>query len=252
MTIRRRLQRLLRMSGFELVRHSSSVEDPGFDDSFMSLWEKVRPYTMTSPERGSALYDAVAYVTRCSIPGAIVETGVWRGGSMMLAALTLLESEDVARDIFLFDTFEGMATPTEADRRRKDGAHAADLLHEASPNSNLWAIAPLDEVRGNMHGTGYPPEHIHLIKGRIEETIPAGAPEQVAILRLDTDWYESTRHALTHLIPRISAGGVLIVDDYGHWTGARKAVDEYIAEKGMKILLTRIDYTGRIGVVMNR
>ena len=74
------------------------------------------------------------------------------------------------------------------------------------------------------------------------------APRKIALLRLDTDWYESTKHELVHLFPRLSTGGVLIVDDYGHWAGARRAVDEYVSEHGIVMLLTRIDYTGRIGV----
>jgi hypothetical protein len=73
-------------------------------------------------------------------------------------------------------------------------------------------------------------------------------PEQIAVLRLDTDFYESTRHELRHLYPRLVHGGVLIIDDYGHWAGARKAVDEYIAEEGIRLLLNRIDYTGRIAI----
>jgi O-methyltransferase len=78
--------------------------------------------------------------------------------------------------------------------------------------------------------------------------LPEFAPECISLLRLDTDWYESTRHELIHLFSRISKGGVIIIDDYGHWKGAREAVDEYIRENNIKILLNRIDYTGRIGV----
>jgi len=91
---------------------------------------------------------------------------------------------------------------------------------------------------------------MHFIKGRVEETIPNAAPEQIALLRLDTDWYESTRHELIHLFPRLTHGGVLIIDDYGYWQGARKAVDEYIEENKLSILLARIDSTARMAVVM--
>jgi hypothetical protein len=90
--------------------------------------------------------------------------------------------------------------------------------------------------------------HVRLVKGKVEDTVPKNAPEKIALLRLDTDWYESTRHELVHLFPRLLPGGVLIIDDYGHWQGARKAVDEYIAGNQVKILLNRVDYTGRIGV----
>jgi O-methyltransferase len=90
--------------------------------------------------------------------------------------------------------------------------------------------------------------HVRLVKGKVEDTVPKNAPEKIALLRLDTDWYESTRRELVHLFPRLVPGGVLIIDDYGHWQGARKAVDEYIAGNQVKILLNRVDYTGRIGV----
>ncbi len=83
----------------------------------------------------------------------------------------------------------------------------------------------------------------------MEDTVPERAPEQIALLRLDTDWYESTRHELHHLFPRLVSGGVLIVDDYGHWKGARQAVDEYLDSTGIRLLLCRIDFTGRIAVV---
>jgi hypothetical protein len=106
----------------------------------------------------------------------------------------------------------------------------------------------LADVQANLRSTGYPPERIHYVVGKVEDTLPQAAPERIAILRLDTDWYESTRHELEHLYPRLTAGGVLIIDDYGHWAGARRAVDEFLARTESAILLNRIDYTGRIGV----
>jgi hypothetical protein len=89
---------------------------------------------------------------------------------------------------------------------------------------------------------------VRFVKGLVEDTLPSSAPESIALLRLDTDWYESTRHELIHLFPRLVSGGVLILDDYGHWQGARKALDEYFEEHGVKMLLNRIDYSARIGV----
>ena len=105
-----------------------------------------------------------------------------------------------------------------------------------------------ESVRATLLETGYPPERLHFVRGAVEETVPAAAPEQLALLRLDTDWYESTRHELVHLYPRLSDGGILIVDDYGHWEGCRRAVDEYFASDADPILLNRIDYTGRIAI----
>jgi O-methyltransferase len=210
---------------------------------------KARPFTMTSNERISALCHAVRYVAKSGIPGDIVECGVWRGGSMMAAAMTLLMAEDLSRTLHLFDTFEGMPPPTEADREAASGSAAAALLERADKASSLiWAYSPLDEVRANLASTNYPADRMRFIIGKIEDTIPRESPEKIAILRLDTDWYESTRHELIHLYPKLSIGGVLIIDDYGHWEGARKAVDEYIGDNRLRILLQRIDYTGRIAV----
>jgi hypothetical protein len=209
----------------------------------------VRDYTMTSPERIAAACSAAQYVARNGIEGSIVECGVWRGGSMMAMLRTLVEEKHTAPDVYLYDTFEGMSTPTEIDRAF-NGDSAKELLEKSDKREadSIWCKASLADVAKNVASVGYDPSKIHLIAGKVEDTIPAAAPETVALLRLDTDWYESTRHELIHLFPRLVRGGVLIVDDYGHWQGARKAVDEYFAENSVRILLNRIDYTGRIAV----
>jgi len=214
--------------------------------------ERVRPYTMTSLERIAALCDAVEYVVRYGVPGDFVECGVWRGGSSMAAALTLLRMGITDARLYLFDTFAGMSEPTAYDTEIATGKSAAALLARSDPKEGLaWAYAAIDDVRENMAATGYPPENMHLIAGKVEDTLPQRAPERICLLRLDTDWYESTRHELTHLFPRLAVGGVLIVDDYGHWAGARRAVDEYFAAHNIRMLLNRIDYTGRIGVKLD-
>jgi O-methyltransferase len=158
---------------------------------------------------------------------------------------------DTSRTLYLFDTFEGMPPPTNVDREAASGKLASTLLAEADKSSYIWAYAQIQEVRVNLASTGYPLARIHLIAGKVEDTIPSAAPSAVAILRLDTDWYESTRHQLLHLFPRLAVGGVLIVDDYGFWLGARKAIDEYFDQNRIPILLNRIDDTGRIAVKLN-
>lgn len=200
---------------------------------------------MTSPERMFALYEAVRYVSRAGIGGDVVECGVWRGGSSMLAALTCLELSDV-RTLWLYDTFAGMTEPGAEDVKWSGESAAAELAAEdrAAGAWSTWAYATLDDVRANMAGTGYPPDRIRYVAGKVEDTIPAELPESIALLRLDTDWYESTRHELLHLWPLLAPGGVLIIDDYGHWQGARRAVDEFFADN--PVLLHRIDYTGRM------
>jgi hypothetical protein len=201
---------------------------------------------MTTWNKLYGLVLATRYVAANDVPGAIVECGVWRGGSMQAAALTLLEQGRRDRDLHLFDTFEGMPPPTAEDRRH-DGASAAELLQGADDTEPVWARASLDDVRAGMAETGYPEERIHYHVGLVEDTIPEQAPEQIAILRLDTDWYSSTKHELEHLFTRLSPGGVLILDDYGHWDGARKATDEFLADLAEPLLLLPLS-AGRIAV----
>ena len=167
----------------------------------------------------------------------------------MMMALTL-KALGATKHIHCFDTFEGMPPPTDADIRHDTGESAAAILArtEKKPSENMWAIAGLDDVRKNVGSTGYPLSLVSFERGRVEETIPAAAPAQIALLRLDTDWYESTKHELEHLYPRLSPGGLLIIDDYGFWRGARKAVDEYLARLKYPPFLARIDQTGRIAI----
>jgi O-methyltransferase len=234
----------------QAVLHSDAVirrRFPDVDGRVIDIFNKAKPYTMTSPERVIGLCDAVRYVVAAGIDGAVVECGVWRGGSSMAAALMLRELGAADRDLYLFDTFEGMSAPTELDRRA-GGAAAADMLAASGKDAKVWAYSPLGEVRANLQSTGYPAERVRFVQGKVEDTIPEHAPDQIAILRLDTDWYESTRHELEHLFPRLAVGGVLIIDDYGAWEGARRAVDEFVAAQTVRILLNRIDETGRVGV----
>ena len=220
---------------------------PGYyEDEIKTIVRTVRKRTMTSHEKLNALIVATRYIVDHDIPGALVECGVWRGGSMQAVALALRDRGRTDRDLHLYDTFEGMSEPTEEDKAM-DGTPAAELLARASRDARIWAVASLEDVQEAMAETGYPGERVHYHVGRIEDTIPAQAPERIALLRLDTDWYESTRHELEHLYARVPPGGVVIFDDYSTWQGARKAVDEFLAAGGEPLLLVPIG-AGRIAV----
>lgn len=212
------------------------------DDFAHSVIATVRPYTLTSDERVAALTASIEYLVRAGVPGAIVECGVWRGGSLMAAGLALKRLGVLDRDLYGFDTFTGMTEPTEV-----------DIDYEGNPAGPIEPVDDPDLQRMNMRAvtaavdrSGYPTERLTLVPGRVEDTLPAQAPEAIALLRLDTDWYESTRHELEHLYPRLAKGGILIVDDYGQFQGARKAVTEYFASQ--PVFISRIDYTGRLVV----
>ena len=235
--------------GIDIVRYQSEIPlPPDFDEAVSQTFLKVKPFTMTSPERIFALCEAVRYIVANNIPGDIVECGVWKGGSMMAVADTLLSLNQETKHLYLFDTFEGMTDPSENDLDFR-GVKATKLMKEIQEKGSGWCSAQINEVKAAMNSVGYDENKIHLVEGRVEDTIPDQSPSTIALLRLDTDWYDSTRHELIHLFPRISPGGVIIIDDYGYWQGARKAVDEYIKENKISLLLNRIDFTGRIGVV---
>lgn len=244
------IKKQLNNAGFDIVKLNKPVKWPSdFEEQHLNIIKKVKPFTMTSPERVFGLVEAVKYITKNKIQGDVVECGVWKGGSMLAIADSLKALNEQSRHLYLYDTFEGMSAPTEKDVSH-DNLQAQEMLAaDADKEKNLvWAYSTLDEVKNTMALSHYPTQNIHYIKGKVEDTIPQNVPDKIALLRLDTDWYESTKHELVHLFPRLVKGGVLIIDDYGYWKGARKAVDEYIEENNLQILLSRMDETGRIAI----
>jgi O-methyltransferase len=228
-------------------RYAGKGYPPDFEPLHKEIFEAVQEYTMTSPERVQALVEAVRYVIRNEIGGAFVECGVYMGGSMMAVAMTLLKLQVTDRNLYLFDTFEGMPRPGAEDVNFQ-GRPAIKyfMTQRIDDSSSRWANAPLDVVREAMRLTGYSENNIHFIKGLVEDTVPAKAPEKIALLRLDTDWYKSTKHEMEYLFPRVSSAGAVIIDDYGELMGAKKAVDEYLKEQDIRSFLHRIDFASRL------
>lgn len=243
--ISRPIKRLARRLGYDIVKVASDGEPPpvDLDPDTLSLYERVRPYTLTSIERVVALRDAVRYLVEAEIDGAFVECGVWKGGSMLVVVDTLLSLGVRDRELYLFDTFSGMPPPTVEDVDAW-GTQVSEY-YDAAIAEPFYDYEE-GQVRALLSSTGYPSERLHFVKGMVEDTIPEHAPERVALCRLDTDFYVSTAHEMEHLFPRIAEGGVLLVDDYGHFAGSRQAVDEYFERIGQPALLHRIDYSGRI------
>ncbi|MGH8461567.1 MAG: TylF/MycF/NovP-related O-methyltransferase [Stenotrophobium sp.] len=249
------MKRLLRRMRGNFARVPRIDVPADMSERDRAIFAQVQPYTMTSVLRIEALANAVRYCLAAGIPGAFAECGVWRGGSVMAMLLVLLEQGVRDRDVYLYDTFEGMTAPTEADVSAYDvpalnawqsSAKKGERIYDGLFNQQIFNE---DDVRKTLLATGYPAERLHFVRGTVEQTIPGTLAGQLALLRLDTDWYESTRHEMTHMYPRLSRGGVLIIDDYGHWLGSRKAVDEYFAGEGVApVLLQRTDYSGRMAV----
>jgi hypothetical protein len=230
----------------DTVPVSPFADFPDLSDDDKKLIKFVSDYTMTSVARQVALINAVRYVLKNNLEGDFTECGVWRGGSSMIMAELLAQNQS-NKKLYMYDTYDGMSEPTKDDVDIL-GKTAEELLKQREKNASdfIWAYATIEDVKNNLAKTKLNPEQLIYVKGKVEDTIPENAPEKICILRLDTDWYESTYHELKHLYPRLVSGGVLIIDDYGHWQGAKKAVDKYIEENQLRVFMMRADYTGRI------
>ena len=210
------------------------------------LVEKYNPFTMTGRWRQWCLLKAIDYVDARQIPGAIVECGVWRAGNIMMAKE--FRQGRLPRDYYLYDTFTGMPEPTEADVSYR-GVPASTKYKEVKREGYTdWALSRLDEVKANLERFGLMESDIQIREGKVEDTLRnMPLPDQISVLRLDTDWYESTRVEMEILYPRLASGGVLIIDDYGDWLGSAKAVDEYFSADHKPCLMA-IDRACRFAV----
>ena len=224
----------IRKLNFERVEEMTSEEN--------QIIDKCLKYSMTTKLRMWALINSINYIFNKKIDGDFVECGVWRGGNLILYNL-LNEKKNQNRNIYGFDTFEGMTFPSKFDFKY-DGRSAIDLYYKRSKFNDGWCRSTLDEVEKNILKE-CPDHNINLIKGKVEDTllIEKNIPKKISILRLDTDFYESTKIELEVLFPRLENGGVLIIDDYGNYKGARKAVDEYFKNKPFLIY---VDHTCRL------
>jgi hypothetical protein len=214
------------------------------DTLFWDAYFAWRDASLLSVERFHALYLALRHVTEAGVPGALLECGVYRGGSACFCAAVLAQlnqSGSTGRDLYWCDTFQGFP----------DGVEEASITGETLQSFPKDDVLPV--AMANFARTGYSAHRLHVLRGPVQATIPgAGLPEAIALLHLDTDDAASVLHELTHLYPRLSPGGVLCIDDYGHFPGVGRAVDAYFADLARAgatpPLLARTDYTGRMGV----
>ena len=202
---------------------------------------RTKRYTMTTPIRCRRLWDSCKQVLDQNVPGCFVECGVWKGGSSAIMALAI-KNAGQERHLHLFDSFEGLPEPTE-----KDGDYAATY----SGGRNQGKLATVNHCRAGLDDVRHliideikmPQELAHFHVGWFQNTIPvdAGQLGPIALLRLDGDWYDSTKICLEHLYPLLSPGGILILDDYFCWEGCRKATDEYRNQNKITCSIHRID-----------
>lgn len=201
-------------------------------DPYSSIYRAVRPYTMSGDARLRGLYDAVLHAATNRVAGDVVECGTARGGSAALLGLAM-KSAGLVAPLWVFDSFEGMPEPTAADPDRDLAAqYVGDCRGDlASVRSLFERLGILDRAR--------------FVPGRFEDTVPGSEVAAIAVLHIDGDWYQSVKVCLDHFYDRVTSGGIIQIDDYGHWAGARKAVDEFMGRRGLSLSLRYLDYTGR-------
>jgi hypothetical protein len=241
---------ILRACGVEISRYYPRGKEPlplSVSNDFKVLYKKYCPYSMIKWSGLYTAFNVADHISKQKIKGDIVECGVWEGGCSAIIAEQLVNLKDTDRDFYLYDTYEGMTEPTEKDYSFAANMNAQDLYKTFQKDGKPdWCLGTIERVQEVMKQTGYPQDRIYTIKGKVEETIPDTIPKKIALLRLDTDWYESTKHELEHLFPRLVKGGVLIVDDYAAWAGSKEAVDEYFAKNPCNIYFHFDHITGNI------
>lgn len=241
MTIKNKIQNTLNYFGYKIERVDTFYKEDLF---FKKLLKKVKKFTMTNSKRIFYLYFSVNYIIKNKIPGEIVECGVWKGGSVMAIVFTLLKNKNKNKRIFLYDTFMGMTKPSKKDYMLKSNISAKNLIEQ---NEYLRCIANLSEVKNNIYKTNYPKKNFEIVIGDVKKTLKKVYPKKISLLRLDTDWYDSTKVELEVLYPKLSKGGILIIDDYKTWGGCKKAVDEYF-KKRKNIFFISIDNEALLGI----
>ncbi len=196
----------------------------------MRLVYRVRGYTAVFVPRLVALYKLSEEINQRSMPGDIVECGVYNGGSAAIMA-SLCEKSPVSRSVWLFDSFEGLPKPTD-----KDGNEA--------PAYEGWCHGDLSKVKEVLRKLRIPESRVHIVKGWFQDTFPKVEIPKIAILHIDADWYESVKLCLEKFYDSVQPGGYIVLDDYGDWEGCRVAADEFLKKRAIDVKLIQVDYTG--------
>lgn len=266
------LRQIFKLFGYDIVRFRSPLEQNlnlserlgyEFEEEATECIRVVKDYTMLSKRRLVTLYQQVAYCEKHGISGAFVECGVWKGGATGLMALANLHNSNQRRDLHLFDAFQEICEPDAA----VDGERALREVKEFTGRSGLdkGELKPLTGFYDSFGGPGtldgnreflekiinYPAEFIHYHVGWFQETLPADHEKvgPIAILRLDGDWYASTKICLEYLFDKVVKGGVVIFDDYGTYEGCRLAVDEFLQQRQIRCYLHSVDDGGRYMII---
>jgi len=249
------LQYLFNSLGYKISRNDNNpFKYPAeFTKKDIEIFNFVneKKITMISYQRMFANMLVAKNIIQNNIEGDFIECGVWKGGSTLLVKL-LFDEYKINNRVWLFDTFEGMTEPSIEDVKSTTGENAINKFLISKKNEYVdWCYASIEEVQKNFVEAGVNLSNCNFIKGDVENTIPKEAKniDKISFLRLDTDWYESTKIELKYLYPKIIKKGFLIIDDYGRWDGSKKAVDEYFEKMKIQPLKSMIDYSSRLIVV---
>jgi len=246
--IKNLIRYILRIFDIELSKIKEETFPVELSPSEIQILKTVQPFTMTSLARLSTLAIATKYINTNNISGDLVECGVWAGGSIA-AAINIDRLFNHDREYWLYDTFDGMTKPSINDSKE---AHSGYEMNLSENGKSTWCSVSESQVKENLKGLNIDLQNCHFVPGDVATTLKQTKPTSIALLRLDTDWYESTKVELQELWPLLSVGGILILDDYGYWQGARSAVEEYFNDMNIQPLLIPIDRSGRICVKQSK
>ncbi len=240
------INKFLSIFNLSIINNNQKIIELNNEDR--KLISVISKYSMTPTIRIYNLLQALRHIKQKNIDGDLVECGVWKGGNVILFK-KFLENElkNSNKKIFAYDTYEGMNQPSELDYNLTNKVSADILLKkEKNKNSNIWGISKIEEVKKNISENVKSLNDINFIKGEVEQTLnhEKNLPSKISLLRLDTDWYLSTKKELEVLYERVSSGGIVIIDDYGHWNGSKKAVDEFFSNK--YVWMHYVDYACRL------
>tara|TARA_E500000178_G_C16992251_1_gene741407 strand:+ start:122 stop:838 length:717 start_codon:yes stop_codon:yes gene_type:complete len=234
----------MRFLNFEIKKINKQKIVEEISNEYHGLIKLCQNYSMTTYERMWSLIQSCNYVFEKNISGDFVECGVWKGGNIILMKEMMKKNQNFKK-IFCYDTFEGMPRPSKEDAKY-NGKDALNIFNEHKEKNKGFCSSPLEEVKENIIRSSGNIDDILFIEGMVEKTLldESNLPEKISILRLDTDFYESTKIEMEILFPRLVNNGILIIDDYGFWKGAKQAIDEYFKDK--KPFLIRIDHSCRL------
>ena len=249
--IKKLIKKILSIFNYRIISNkdwNKKVENLIVEASEQELeeFEKINEISLTSLPNRWSLLQSLHYINDNNIKGDIVETGVFRGANLVLIN-NFLNKSNIDKKIYAYDTYAGQPEPSNLDFDLK-GTSMIDKFSDLKKKNIITVYCSLEKVKENIIKYSINDlSKIIFVKGKVEDTLDdeRNIPSQISLLRLDTDFYDSVKKSLEILYPKLISGGVLIIDDYGHFKGAKLAVDNYFKDK-QKIWMHRVDYTCRL------